>query len=311
MNWSTERYVRLYCRKTASTALWTWQARALWPWLLAACDRSGDIVLGKHGIRALVAAVELPFEVVDAGLALLLDDGCVVETPSGLRVPNFMEAQEAKSEALTPAERKAKQRALDAEKLRNQLESKECHESHDGHGERDSVTGDVTASRMSLRAVPCLAVPCLPSSSPTPSPAGAPAPAPPLALEVEPIPTERKKRVPKVERVLSPAALEVQAFIGTEAGSGVTYPPSSFDGLESLLRKNEITAADAMLLVKYATGDDWCRSKILMDPTVLFRKERWPALLAKAKAKPVRMQAPARDGTERRVHNSKEALEIE
>lgn len=60
MNWATERYVRLFTRKTASTAMWTWQARALWPWLLAACDRSGDIVLGKHGVRGLIATVELP-----------------------------------------------------------------------------------------------------------------------------------------------------------------------------------------------------------------------------------------------------------
>ena len=103
LDWSNERYVRLYTRETTDQAAWCWQARALWPWLLTRVDGAG--VIETRGVRGLAAAVRLPVEVVEAGLSGsdegpgLLEDGCVVTTPRGYAVRNFVEAQNAQSSA--------------------------------------------------------------------------------------------------------------------------------------------------------------------------------------------------------------------
>ena len=154
MDWGSERYVRLYTRETVEIGAWAWQARALWPWLLARCDRDGRIPLGRHGRAGLARLVRLPVEVVAAGLdgtedgAGLLADGCVVtchEARDGvtardihehvtLEIPNFAAAQEAKSTIASAQERKAAQRARErvaaAENGKSMKSLGACHESH-------------------------------------------------------------------------------------------------------------------------------------------------------------------------------------
>ena len=95
MNWSDERYVKLYVRPTATYRLWPWQTKAIFPWLLARCDGSGLIDVGRHGIQGVAALVEMPLEVVEAGMKTLVEDGTVEAVPRGFLVPKFIEAQEA------------------------------------------------------------------------------------------------------------------------------------------------------------------------------------------------------------------------
>lgn len=95
LDWANERWVRLYTRETPDQAAWDWQARALWPWLLARVDGAG--VIETKGAKGLAAIVRLPLEVVELGIAALIEDGCVVPMPRGYVIRNFIEAQTTKS----------------------------------------------------------------------------------------------------------------------------------------------------------------------------------------------------------------------
>lgn len=94
MDWSQERYVRLYTRDTPDWVCWTWQARALLPLLLRKVDRTGALSLGRLGVTGLSALVGLPEEVTSTGLDALLEDGSVVIDEQTLLIRNFIEAQE-------------------------------------------------------------------------------------------------------------------------------------------------------------------------------------------------------------------------
>lgn len=95
MNWSDERYVKLYVRPTATYRLWPWQAKALFPWLLARCDGSGLLEVGRHGVQGVAALVEMPLELVQTAVDALLEDGTIERVPRGFLLPKFIEAQEA------------------------------------------------------------------------------------------------------------------------------------------------------------------------------------------------------------------------
>jgi len=117
MRWEDSRYVRLYCADDGDWSVWEWQARALFPLILRACDRVGVVKMGKHGAKGLAALVRLPVEVVEAGLAELLSDGCVTKPRDGiLFVRNYISAQEAKQsdKARKAAERERERAKLEA-----------------------------------------------------------------------------------------------------------------------------------------------------------------------------------------------------
>lgn len=95
MDWSNERYVRVYTRDTVDWELLPWEARSLFLLVLRKVDRAGVIELGRHGGKGLAVAVGMPPKVVETALAALLEDGCVELHGSTLVVPNFVEAQEA------------------------------------------------------------------------------------------------------------------------------------------------------------------------------------------------------------------------
>lgn len=112
MDWSNERYVRLYTRDTPEWLCLEWQGRALWPLLLRKLDRSG-VLATKLGPRGVAVLVGLPIEVVEVGMAALIADGCLQPHPLGLVVPNFLEAQEAcASTALRQRESRERRRAV-------------------------------------------------------------------------------------------------------------------------------------------------------------------------------------------------------
>lgn len=94
MDWSNERYVRLYTRDTDTWISLSWQARALLALMLRKVDRAGvlETVRGARGVAGLTT---LPLEVVEVGLADLLEAGTVREIGVGYFMPKFLEAQEA------------------------------------------------------------------------------------------------------------------------------------------------------------------------------------------------------------------------
>lgn len=107
MDWSSERYVRLYTRDTLTWRRWCWQARAVFPLLLRAADRAGLLHVGSDPGEGLALVVGLPAEVCVVALhgdrktpGLLSPDGdggppTVVLRGGLLIIPNHIAAQEA------------------------------------------------------------------------------------------------------------------------------------------------------------------------------------------------------------------------
>jgi hypothetical protein len=156
MNWSDERYVRLYARDTPDWVGWEWQARALLPLLLRKVDRAGTMPLGKRGTAGIAALVQLPQDVSDAGIAALLEDGCVVIKGNLLVVRNYLEAQEARqSDKARQAESRARRRETPkcAESL--SVDVTTCHTPSPGVTPRHQASQPVTPSRtVPSRTVP-------------------------------------------------------------------------------------------------------------------------------------------------------------
>lgn len=99
MDWSNERYVRLYTRETAEWRAFCWQAKACLPLMLMHADRIGLVAMrpGPSRMRLLAGLIGIPEDVVSAGVADLVVDGCLIETDAGFIFKNFIEAQEAEA----------------------------------------------------------------------------------------------------------------------------------------------------------------------------------------------------------------------
>jgi hypothetical protein len=96
LDWANERYIRVYTRDTDEWLVLPWQSRAVWPLIMRKVDRSG-VLPAKLGARGVAVLVGLPLEVVEPGIAGLLEDGCLVARDGGYVIPNFIDAQEASS----------------------------------------------------------------------------------------------------------------------------------------------------------------------------------------------------------------------
>ncbi len=95
-----ERYVRLFTRDTATWKLLPWQSKCLLPLLLRKLDRAGIADVGGEGLEGLegiAALVDLPLEIVEAGMPALLKRGVFTLSDGRLLMPNFLAAQEARS----------------------------------------------------------------------------------------------------------------------------------------------------------------------------------------------------------------------
>lgn len=112
MDWSNERYVRVYTRDSTTWKIIDWQARTLLLLLLRKVDRAGVLDVGTDGVEGLAAQVELPIDIVERGLPQLLSRGVVVKTADAYVMPNFLDAQEAvQSDAMRQRESREKRRA--------------------------------------------------------------------------------------------------------------------------------------------------------------------------------------------------------
>ncbi len=169
MNWPDERYVRLYTRDTLDWKALGWEARALFCELLRKADRSGVLQV-QHDARRVVkvaALVDMPRDVVERALAVLIEDGCLTESALGYSFRNYIAAQEAEpSDAQRQRDSRERRAAKGQERVRaggrDEWVDPERVTARDpgspvvttGHTEGDG------SQNGSLRAVPSRAEPC-------------------------------------------------------------------------------------------------------------------------------------------------------
>lgn len=97
MQWGDERYVRLYCRDTITWLSLKWEGQAVLALLMRKVDRAGVFDLSEVApVDAVAAVLQMPEEVVRAGLERLLKHKVLLMGNECLVVPNFIEAQEAR-----------------------------------------------------------------------------------------------------------------------------------------------------------------------------------------------------------------------
>lgn len=96
MDWSNERYVRIYVRDTKTWKLLGWEGQAVLCLLARRFDRSGllDDVRDAEDV-ALMIGGGFPVEIAEVGLCKILDKGVMEIVKDGLFWPKFMSAQEA------------------------------------------------------------------------------------------------------------------------------------------------------------------------------------------------------------------------
>lgn len=95
LDYSNERYVRIYTRDTTTWKLLDWKGRTVMLHALRRADRAGVLDVGGRGVRGLTTLLELPIEIVADGLAQLLEEECIVERGPVYVFPRYIEAQEA------------------------------------------------------------------------------------------------------------------------------------------------------------------------------------------------------------------------
>jgi hypothetical protein len=100
LDWSNERFIKLYTRDTADWMTLSFDAQALFMMILRKVDRAGRLELGRHGIKAVAVAIGHGslWSRLEPALQELLADGCLQITSDHktLLVRNFVEAQEAR-----------------------------------------------------------------------------------------------------------------------------------------------------------------------------------------------------------------------
>lgn len=155
MNWSDERYVRVYVRDTVEWLAWSWQAQALFLLLLRKVDRAGclDLPADKaKAARGLSRMVGMPEDVIAECLPELEESGAIVAGERGLMVRNYVAAQES---VASNAERQRRYKDRQAAVTERHDASPVGIESH------QEVTRANAESRAVTPSVPSLAVPSL------------------------------------------------------------------------------------------------------------------------------------------------------
>ncbi len=126
MDWSNERYVRVYTRDTTTWKLMDWRGRVVLSLLFRKVDRAGVLDVGHDGVLGLAAVLELPLDIVEAGIAQLTNvrggQPTVVDTGTAYVIPNFLDAQEApQADAQRKRESRSRRRDIALAVSRNLL----------------------------------------------------------------------------------------------------------------------------------------------------------------------------------------------
>lgn len=117
MDWSNERYVRLYVRDTVNWKLLGWEGQTVLMHVLRKLDRAGAMDLsGVPPEQAIEALTDLPAEVISVGLPRLLEREVMLIAGDLLVMPNFLDAQEAPQSDAERA-RAARERRRDRARL--------------------------------------------------------------------------------------------------------------------------------------------------------------------------------------------------
>lgn len=233
MDWSDERYVRLYTRDTADWVSWPWQSRVLLPLLTRKCDRVGRIGMGRGGHKTLAALLLIPEKIVKIGLEGLLHDGCVVQDGQLLMLKNFQEAQEAiKSDAIRQRERRDRERLKTMESM-SQASRDVTH-----------VTKRHAESRESRNVTP--------SSSTLPIPSSTLKDSSP-AFADDPPPVKKPRRASAHSRQCD----EVLAYYASELNQLPKFDAPDYGLIGKALKK--LTVSECKQVVDGAKLDDWAK----------------------------------------------------
>lgn len=196
MDWSNERYVRVYTRDTVTWSLLPWQSQAVFLAVMRKVDRAGVLDVGEHEpVDAVAAITRWPRDVVAEGLPTLLQRGIIERSDAALVIPNFMEAQEATA---SDAQRARESRARRRDRARAGASQNVTAASRDATEPSHVVT---RGHSVPSRAVPTLAEPrrAVPDggggTAPGADETGAPGPSPdeptPAGSEPSPVPAGR------------------------------------------------------------------------------------------------------------------------
>lgn len=152
MDFSNERYVRLYVRDTTSWKLLKWEGQTVWTLLYRKADRSGVISLdGLEPWEAAALHCDLPEEVSKPGMERCLARGWVVRDGDRLVFPKYIEANETPmSDAQRARESRAKRASL------SQTVTAPSQNVTDCHAESHGVTRSHTASLLTVPSVPAV-----------------------------------------------------------------------------------------------------------------------------------------------------------
>jgi len=115
MDWSNERYVRLFTRDTRTWLKLRWEGQALFVLLLRKVDRAGVLDNIEEPADDLSLITGLPVEHAETGLDRLMALGVVEFNGTTLVIPNFLEAQET---PMSDAQRQRRSRELRRDRSR-------------------------------------------------------------------------------------------------------------------------------------------------------------------------------------------------
>jgi hypothetical protein len=97
LDWANESYVKIYTRDTAAWLALPWQARAVFYELVRKVDRSGVLKVGRKGVGALPACLNMPSAVIQVGINALIEEGAVLDKEDRIVIPDHTEAQEKRA----------------------------------------------------------------------------------------------------------------------------------------------------------------------------------------------------------------------
>ena len=262
MDWSSERYVRLYVRDTDDWLSLSWQAQGLLPQLLRKATRSG-VIATRRGAKGVAVLTRWPLDVVEPALAELLADGVLVACEGGYALPNFIDAQEAvKGDALRSREKRER---LRDHMLRGADTNRGGSDTNRGGADTNRGGSDTTRHEVTRGDTPYRTVPNQPYSAEV-SDSGKPEV---LALDIG----EQRSRagnVPTHADVLAAAAVaEINRLAGTR------YRADSAELMRNcaVLAKGRVTATDVarVTAVKWAEWGPSDKMRAQFKPGVLLR----------------------------------------
>jgi|PlaIllAssembly_1097288.scaffolds.fasta_scaffold01451_5 hypothetical protein len=115
MDWSNERYVRIYVRDTITWRRLTFDGQTVMLHLLRRLDRSGTLDLGGvDAVTAIEIVTDIPREIIERGLNKCVELEVFLIDENRLVMPNYLIAQETRT---NNAERQRRHRA----KIRNKI----------------------------------------------------------------------------------------------------------------------------------------------------------------------------------------------